>query len=91
MSPHDGPGHDHEHDHGPHPYQPDIEDSGYTERMVMAQAVEELLIAKGIITADEMRAQVELMDSREPALGAKVVARAWADPAFKQRLLEGRQ
>ena len=88
MSPHDGPGHDHEHDHGPHPYQPDIEDSGYTERMVMAQAVEELLIEKGIITADEMRAQVEMMDSREPALGAKVVARAWADPAFKQRLLE---
>ena len=28
------------------------------------------------------------MDSRSPALGAKVVARAWVDPAFKKRLLE---
>ena len=28
------------------------------------------------------------MDSRSPALGAKVVARAWADPAFKKLLLK---
>lgn len=82
MSPHG----DHDH-HEPHPFQSDVEDAPFTERMVMAQAIEELMIEKGIFDADEMRAQVELMDSREPALGAKLVAKAWTDAAFKERLL----
>ena len=47
-----------------------------------------LLIEKGVLTAQEIANQVDLMDSRSPALGAKVVARAWVDPAFKKRLLE---
>lgn len=87
MSPHDHD-HSHDHDHEPHPYQPDIEDAPYTERMVMAQAVEELLIEKGVFTADQMRAQIESVDSRSPAMGAQVVARAWTDPEFKARLLK---
>jgi nitrile hydratase len=53
----------------------------------LERAVRELLIAKGVLTADEIRAQIELMDSRTPAVGAKIVARAWTDPAFKVRLL----
>ncbi|MBO6520526.1 MAG: nitrile hydratase subunit alpha [Rhodospirillales bacterium] len=80
--------HTHEHDHGDHPYQPDIEDFPFTERMVMTQAVAELIVEKGICTADELRQQIELMDSREPGLGAKLVAKAWADPAYKARVLE---
>lgn len=87
MSPHDHD-HSHDHDHEPHPYQPDIEDAPYTERMVMAQAVEELLIEKGIFTADQMRAQIESVDARSPAMGAQVIARAWTDPEFKARLLK---
>ena len=83
MSPHD----DHHHDHDPHPYQPDIEDAPFSPRMVMAKAVEELLIEKGIFSADEMRAQIEFMDSREPAIGAKLVAKAWVDPKFKAALM----
>jgi len=79
-------GHDHSHDE-PHPYQPDIEDAPFTERMVMAQAVAELIVEKGIVSADEMRAQIEFMDTREPALGAKLVARTWLDPEFKARVL----
>jgi nitrile hydratase len=39
------------------------------------------------MTSDEIAAQIDLMDSRTPALGAKVVAKAWTDPAFKARLL----
>jgi nitrile hydratase len=35
----------------------------------------------------EFRRQIEVLDSRTPALGAKVVARAWVDPAFRERLL----
>lgn len=88
MSPHDDHDHPHDHDHGPHPYQPDIEDAPFTERMVMAQAVEELLLEKGVFTADELRAQVELMDAREPALGAKMIAKAWLEPDYKVRVLE---
>ena len=53
----------------------------------MEIAVRELLIEKGILTADQIRRQVEDMDSRTPLRGAKVVARAWADPAYKARLL----
>ncbi len=83
---HDGHDHDHSHDE-PHPYQPDIEDEPYTERMVMTQAVAELIVEKGITTADELREQIELMDSREPALGAKLVARTWLDAEFKARVL----
>jgi hypothetical protein len=33
------------------------------------------------------RRQIEVLDSRTPALGAAVVARAWVDPPFRERLL----
>jgi len=82
--------HDHDHSHtspGAHPKQPDIEDSpmGYYERLALA--LRDLLIEKGVVTADEIRRQVELIDSRTPALGARVVARAWLDPEYRRRLL----
>jgi nitrile hydratase alpha subunit len=54
---------------------------------ILETAVRELLIEKRLISADEIRRQLEVLDSRTPALGAKVVARAWVDPAFKARLL----
>src|SRR5262249_11319413 len=37
--------------------------------------------------ADDVRRVVEVIDSQTPALGARVVARAWVDPEYKQRLL----
>jgi nitrile hydratase len=53
----------------------------------MEIAMRELLVEKGIVTAAEITQTVEDMDRRSPADGAKVVARAWTDPAFKARLL----
>lgn len=53
----------------------------------MEIAVRELLIEKNIFTAGDLRAQIEAMDARSPARGAKVVARAWRDGDFKARLL----
>ena len=50
-------------------------------------AVRELLIEKGVITADDIRRFVEDMDSRGPEQGAQVVAHAWVDPEFKKSLL----
>ena len=58
---------------------------GYYE--IMETAVRELLVAKQVIGADEIRRMLEVMDSRTPALGAKVVARAWVDTEFRARLL----
>jgi nitrile hydratase len=52
----------------------------------METAVRELLVEKTLIGAGEIRRQIEVLDSRNPALGAKVVARAWVDPAFRVRL-----
>jgi nitrile hydratase len=53
----------------------------------MEIALRELLIAKGVFTADDVRGAVEAMDSRVPENGARLVARAWCDPAYKARLL----
>ncbi|GAN78225.1 nitrile hydratase subunit alpha [Acidisphaera rubrifaciens] len=80
----DDHGRDHDHDH---PHAPIADDTplGYYE--IMEIAVRELLIERRLIGADEIRRQIEVLDSRTPALGAKVVARAWTDPAFKARLL----
>jgi nitrile hydratase len=61
------------------------ETRGYYRRM--QSAVEELLILKGVVTAADVDRQVEAMASRSPERGARLVARAWVDPAFKARAL----
>jgi nitrile hydratase len=53
----------------------------------METAVRELLVEKKVIEAGEIRQMLEVMDTRTPALGSKIVARAWVDPAFRARLL----
>ena len=58
---------------------------GYYE--IMETAVRELLMEKKLIDPGEIRRQIEVLDSRTPALGAKVVARAWVDPEFRARIL----
>jgi nitrile hydratase len=75
-------------DHPPHPRQPDLEDQPYDHYQLMAQAVGELLVEKGVFTADDLRRTIESIDARSPADGARLVARAWLDPAFKARVLE---
>jgi len=69
-----------------HPHPPDA-DERLSYYQVMEIALRELLIAKGIVSADDVRGAVEAMDARTPAQGARVVARAWCDPAYKARLL----
>lgn len=73
----------HTHDHAP----PRDEDGPLTHYQRLEIAVRELLIEKGVVTADEIRAGVEDMDGRTPERGARVVARAWTDPSFRERLL----
>ncbi len=64
------------------------QDDTLTYYRAMESAVRELLIEKGVLTAGDVRRQVEAMDARGPKDGATLVARAWADTAFKQRMLE---
>ena len=89
--PHDHHGDGHGHGHGGlspsgHPYRAD-QDGPLTEWQVMEIAIRELLVEKGVTTPAAVRAQVEAMDARSPAGGARVVAKAWADDGFRSRLL----
>ena len=93
MAPEKDKDHDHDHDHHhDHPHA-EIAQSGrpgYYE--IMETAVRELLVERKLIGPDEIRRQIEVLDSRTPALGAKVVARAWVDAGFRARLLaDGRK
>jgi len=74
-------GHAHPHEAPPEP------DGPLSDYQLMEIAVRELLVEKGVLTADEIRQAIEAMDARSPAQGARVVARAWIDPAYKRRLL----
>ena len=51
------------------------------------RAVEELLVERDVFTREEVKAQVEYMEARSYKNGARLVARAWVDPAFKEHLL----
>ncbi|MCL0044555.1 nitrile hydratase subunit alpha [Dehalococcoidia bacterium] len=62
----------------------DAEADYYPTRL---RAIEALLIEKGICSLDELENAVDQGDSRSAADGARVVARAWANPGFKMRLL----
>jgi nitrile hydratase alpha subunit len=77
---HDG-GHDHDHTPIVHEEKP-----GYYE--ILEISIRELLIGKGLIGADEVTKQIEVLDSRSPVLGSKMVVKAWLDPEFRARLLK---
>jgi nitrile hydratase alpha subunit len=59
----------------------------WIDSIPMETAVRELLVDKKLIGAGDIRRQIDVLDSRTPALGAKVIARAWVDPNFRRRLL----
>jgi nitrile hydratase subunit alpha len=55
---------------------------------IRTKAIESLLIEKGLLSSDVVDKVVSTYENDiGPMLGARVVARAWTDPAFKQRLL----
>ncbi|MGI9260427.1 MAG: nitrile hydratase subunit alpha [Woeseiaceae bacterium] len=78
--------HDHDHDHDK-TFQPDHAEPT-TDAARVGLALRELLIEAGHYTADEERKVIEAMQDASPENGAKIAARAWADPDFKKRLLE---
>ncbi|HEX2385204.1 MAG TPA: nitrile hydratase subunit alpha [Candidatus Binatia bacterium] len=58
---------------------------GYYARRIYA--IRDLLLEKKVITRDDIQEQIDYQEKRSPANGARIVARAWTDPAFKARLI----
>jgi nitrile hydratase subunit alpha len=72
-------GKDHEHEHG----------SELSETQLRVRALETILTEKGYVDPAALDAIIEAYETRiGPHNGAKVVARAWVDPAFKEALLK---
>ncbi|HEX4745356.1 MAG TPA: nitrile hydratase subunit alpha [Gaiellaceae bacterium] len=71
----------HDHDHAP------ITNSAEPAAAARVRALEELLVAKGVLTREDIRARIDWLVSRTAADGARLVARAWIDSSFKKRLL----
>src|SRR5262245_49313860 len=70
--------HEHDHDHQVIPSDPALR----------TKALESLLVEKGIVDPNALDALVDTYENKVgPRNGAKVVARAWVDPAYKKRLL----
>jgi nitrile hydratase len=67
-----------------HTHEDAAETPGYFE--IMEISVRELLIERQLITEAEIHRQIDVLDSRTPALGAKIIARAWVDADFRGRL-----
>ena len=63
--------------------------SGHSLQAVRAEALESLLVERGLINEREVDETITLFNRRVgPMNGAKVVAKAWVDPAFRSALLE---
>ena len=80
--------HDHNNEISPsgHPYRK-AQDYPLTYWQNLEIAVREILVEKKITTEIEIQETINEMDNRSPANGAKVIAKAWTDPDYKQRLL----
>ncbi len=76
-------GHEHGHDHDDHHHHP----LPLSEVALRAQALEDLLVAKGLVSTDAIDQVIELYENDiGPQNGARVVARAWSDQAYAARL-----
>ncbi len=78
---------DHDHDHDDHAPVNEHDDGPPGEFEIMSRAMQELMEQKGVITAEQVRRRMEQFEEDYPYRGSRVVAHAWVDPQFKQRLL----
>ena len=76
--------HQHDHDHDGHAPIADVDEPPAAARV---RALEALLVEKGIVAREDVRERIDWLVSRSPADGARLVARAWVDPGFRERLL----
>jgi nitrile hydratase len=77
---HDGDDNHHHHDHGQEPP---------SDMALRVKALESLMVEKGLVDPAALDAIVDHFEHKVgPRNGARVVARAWSDPAYKARLME---
>jgi len=74
---------DHDHDHAHEP----LTHRGEPAAGARVRALVDLLVEKGIVAREDVRERIDWLVSRSPADGARLVARAWVDNEFKERLL----
>jgi nitrile hydratase len=87
--------HDHAHDHDHDPrHAPTIDGStvredeaGNLEGQMLVDALQSLLIRRGILSAGEVAMEIQAIEAPGTHLGARIVARAWVDPRYRERLL----
>ena len=78
--------HDNDHDHG-HSHDPEHQ-AVPSDPALRVKALESLLVAKGLVDPAALDALIDTYEHQVgPRRGAAVIARAWVDPAYKQRLL----
>ena len=82
--------HDHHHNAPPNPYLEKRRNGPETQELeARIGAIESLLVDKGVVTPEALDKIIDVFENDlGPMNGAKVVAKAWTDPAFKKRLLE---
>jgi nitrile hydratase len=77
----------HDHQHSEHEALIIEDEAGNIEAQIIIDALQQVLIGKGLLTAHEVTAAIAKLESPGLHLGAKIVAKAWTDPTFKSRLL----
>ena len=77
----------HDHDHGEHEALIIEDEAGNIQAQVVVDALQRVLTAKGLLTAREVTAAIAKLESPGLHLGAKIIAKAWSDPEFKERLM----
>jgi len=63
------------------------DDAGNIEAQIIVDALQEVLIAKGFLTAREVTATIARLESPGIHQGAEIVAKAWTEPNFKTQLM----
>jgi len=67
----------------------DDEGSHFSDVELRVRALESLLVEKGLVNPETLDKLIDAFETRlGPRNGARVVARAWVDPAYRQRLRE---
>jgi len=77
------------HDHTHHDHEALIveDEAGNIEGQILIDALQDVLVARNLLTPAEVQREILKLEAPGIHLGARIVAHAWTDPAYKARLL----
>ena len=80
---------DHDHDHHDHHHHHDHDHSELSETELRVRALESILTEKGYVDPASLDLLIDLYEKKiGPRNGVRVVAKAWSDPAYRERLMK---